>query len=300
MESKKTNEEIIKEIENLIFSNFKDEKIISQFNSLISNLKSNLGIKVQVKETRPILVANSTLQVISLNAIQNTGASSLAGILDEQLQHYRNKVPSVVKVQKVIRRRLLRNKFRTIVMEYLLSDASLEGRTRIKILKEIFETEVTFRMGIGYIQDYFEDPLKKSNLLPNDTVSIMFSNLDGIIEGSKKLINQMLKRSYINEMGKIFVELSPIFIIYTQYISNYPTALALFNEVSKKPECQQFFQSAKERFRKETKSKLDIVDLLILPVQRLPRYVLLLTELLKRTPTEHLDYPSIQDAIQKN
>jgi len=127
-------------------------------------LKSNLGIKVQVKETRPILVANSTLQVISLNAIQNTGASSLAGILDEQLQHYRNKVPSVVKVQKVIRRRLLRNKFRTIVMEYLLSDASLEGRTRIKILKEIFETEVTFRMGIGYIQDYFEDPLKKNQI----------------------------------------------------------------------------------------------------------------------------------------
>jgi len=43
---------------------------------------------------------------------------------------------------------------------------------------------------------------------------------------------------------------------------------------------------------------LDLGAFLILPVQRIPRYVLLLTDLIKNTTEDHLDYTSIHSALQ--
>ena len=41
---------------------------------------------------------------------------------------------------------------------------------------------------------------------------------------------------------------------------------------------------------------VDISSLLIAPVQRCPRYALLLKELIKHTPEAHADYPSLLSA----
>jgi len=48
----------------------------------------------------------------------------------------------------------------------------------------------------------------------------------------------------------------------------------------------------------ETKS-LDLLSFLIMPVQRIPRYILLLGDLLKNTPKEHSDYKETETALQK-
>lgn len=44
---------------------------------------------------------------------------------------------------------------------------------------------------------------------------------------------------------------------------------------------------------------IDILKLLILPIQRLPRYTLLLKELLKYTQEDHRDYPALSEAFDK-
>lgn len=41
------------------------------------------------------------------------------------------------------------------------------------------------------------------------------------------------------------------------------------------------------------------MNFLILPVQRLPRYVLLLRDLLKFTPEEHTDFENLSKAVDK-
>ena len=43
----------------------------------------------------------------------------------------------------------------------------------------------------------------------------------------------------------------------------------------------------------------ELQSLLITPVQRIPRYNLLITDLLKRTPPEHPDYNNLQIAQEK-
>ena len=55
----------------------------------------------------------------------------------------------------------------------------------------------------------------------------------------------------------------------------------------------------KKKFESDQKeaSGLDLASFLILPVQRLPRYVLLLKELQRYTPENHPEYKSLIDAI---
>ena len=44
---------------------------------------------------------------------------------------------------------------------------------------------------------------------------------------------------------------------------------------------------------------LDLPSLLIMPIQRIPRYRLLFEELLKETPEDHLDYDDIKAALKE-
>ena len=57
---------------------------------------------------------------------------------------------------------------------------------------------------------------------------------------------------------------------------------------------EKYLQKAKEN----TECRgLDLLSYLIMPVQRLPRYVLLLSELRKNTSLKHADYKNIDKAV---
>ncbi len=77
---------------------------------------------------------------------------------------------------------------------------------------------------------------------------------------------------------------------YNFYCSSYDSAadrLAKLVKANKKIE--QFLQTQ----RAASGNQLDLPSLLIMPVQRIPRYKLLLEELLKHTPETHPDYKSL-------
>ncbi len=51
--------------------------------------------------------------------------------------------------------------------------------------------------------------------------------------------------------------------------------------------------------RKSSGSQLTLEDLIIMPVQRIPRYKLLLEDFLKNTDKAHVDYANLQAALSK-
>jgi len=63
----------------------------------------------------------------------------------------------------------------------------------------------------------------------------------------------------------------------------YPIFDAFLSETMKSPEC----------------NKLDIYSYLIMPIQRLPRYQLLLADLVKNTLKSHPDYYNLVGALEK-
>ena len=78
----------------------------------------------------------------------------------------------------------------------------------------------------------------------------------------------------------------PISEIYTLFINNWKNAKELIKHFSSKSSFVKFLESAS----KEHRGKLTLDALLIMPVQRIPRYELLLKELIKHTPINHPDH----------
>jgi hypothetical protein len=85
------------------------------------------------------------------------------------------------------------------------------------------------------------------------------------------------------------------FQMYTHYVNNYSSAMAAYNECENNPTFKSFMNDIKA---KQEKRALSLSDLLITPVQRVPRYTLLLKELLKNTPKDHPDYGPLEKAVE--
>jgi hypothetical protein len=87
--------------------------------------------------------------------------------------------------------------------------------------------------------------------------------------------------------------------MYKEYNRNYGEALDTLAEWQKKPSLNAFLKEC-EQNKQLTLSgnggKL-LRDFLIIPVQRVPRYGLLLRELEKNTPSDHVDYDQLTKAM---
>jgi hypothetical protein len=81
-----------------------------------------------------------------------------------------------------------------------------------------------------------------------------------------------------------FTKCNPFFKVYNRYLIQYNAALATYKKCIKKN--KEFIRFTEECYRSYV---LDIPSILIMPVQRIPRYILLLQELFNHTPRSHPD-----------
>lgn len=95
-------------------------------------------------------------------------------------------------------------------------------------------------------------------------------------------------------VGDVFLELGPFFKMYTDYVNNHPEAVRKLVSLYKRDRVKNFL-SVNERTA--LTRGLDLESLLITPVQRIPRYKLLLEALLKCTAADHPDYKGIGEAL---
>lgn len=82
--------------------------------------------------------------------------------------------------------------------------------------------------------------------------------------------------------------------MYTQFVKDYNSSLATIRACSARPEFKAFLQQAASD---PGVGKTQLSSFLILPVQRIPRYEMLLGDLLKHTSPEHADFPDLKKAV---
>lgn len=111
-------------------------------------------------------------------------------------------------------------------------------------------------------------------------------------------------------LGDVLIGLAVFFKSYESYCSNFDRANDLLNEIDKsdysKSNSKLLSKSSTKRFlhfMKRAKShpqhtQLNLQSYLILPIQRLPRYKLLLNELLDASSEDHEDFDSLSKATQ--
>mmetsp|Transcript_20010 Transcript_20010/g.28006 ORF Transcript_20010/g.28006 Transcript_20010/m.28006 type:complete len:429 (+) Transcript_20010:3-1289(+) len=212
-------------------------------------------------------------------------------------------------------------------INYFVESRIFKPGKRSRVIQEILDTEKSYVAVLQLLMSEYVEPLIGKYATP-DMPKLSKSNSFTISYNSKNLINVNIDREILksilpptieimkntNEIllkklelrtqygildstcvGDIFLELVPFLKCYTSFINNFDASTAQINLLMKN----------KERFRdfvNYVASKnpgADLHNLLICPVQRLPRYVLLFQELLKATPEDHKDRKDVALAVEK-
>lgn len=164
------------------------------------------------------------------------------------------------------------------------------ARKRKKVINEIFATEKTYQDHLHAVTSLFLAPLQVACILPQTALNTIFSNIEAIQAVNRELLSHMETLG----VGDAFLAMAPFIKLYGSYANNFAKAQAELQEWEKKSTEFSTFKKAQE-MREECKG-LNLGSLLITPVQRVPRYKLLLESLLNKTPREHPDFEKLQAA----
>jgi hypothetical protein len=130
-------------------------------------------------------------------------------------------------------------------------------------------------------------------------IKTLFSNLEVVIPLNVELLKELTtivgNWSEQQKIGATFLRMAPFLKMYYEYSIAYNTALDTYNRLVR----DQNFAQRLLNYRTESGINLSLEHLLIMPVQRMPRYVMLLTELSRATPFTHPDKDDIEKAIAK-
>ncbi|KAF2073224.1 hypothetical protein CYY_005451 [Polysphondylium violaceum] len=170
---------------------------------------------------------------------------------------------------------------------------------RARIVKEIFTTETTYVNSLKTAIDAFLYPLRTNMIVPLEELNIIFSNIEVLASFNQGFLDKLAEKvnnwSINQSIGDVFSHLDESGDIYSTYVNNYNDAIKTIESLKKDNE--KFTEFLLET--RESKAKgIDLVAYLIMPVQRCPRYVLLLEDLVKSTPSDHADFANIELAVK--
>ncbi|EPX72671.1 RhoGEF Scd1 [Schizosaccharomyces octosporus yFS286] len=157
-----------------------------------------------------------------------------------------------------------------------------------RVLAEIYETELKYIQDLEYLSD-FMTTLQQRKILSLETVLKIFTNLNEILDFQRRfLVGLEMNLSlppHDQRIGALFLALEERFSVYQVFCLNYPTAQQLIiDNQGQLTELGYLLEPCYE-----------FPALLIKPIQRICKYPLLLSQLIKNTPH---DYPYNEELRQ--
>ena len=208
----------------------------------------------------------------------------------------KKQVDSAIVLQKYIRRWSSRKSAKKIQKARL---------NRENCTKEILSTEKYYVESLNILQEVYLKPLKAmaakdKPIITLQEVQAIFSDMDVIMNVNSTFYKDLEERlqHYEHEIGisDIFLTMAPFFKTYSRYCNNFDKA----NEVLRECKKREDFKEVVVKMDKDSRtSKLGLQSYLILPIQRIPRYRLLLQDLIKHSGPEHPDYKGLKLALEK-
>eukprot|EP01104_Vermistella_antarctica_P021067 TRINITY_DN92_c0_g8_i1.p1 TRINITY_DN92_c0_g8~~TRINITY_DN92_c0_g8_i1.p1 ORF type:complete len:1299 (-),score=298.85 TRINITY_DN92_c0_g8_i1:294-4190(-) len=211
-------------------------------------------------------------------------------------------VNSVVLCQSVVRGWLARRRVRRY-RKYAVE--------RTKVAREILDTENTYVSNIETLRDVFLDPLKEISEQKGrediaqwcDEVGIksLYNDITVIIGYNSIILrdlNSRLKDWSVTQskLGDVFLKMASFLKAYTQYLNHYQRANT---DALPRLRTDASLSRTIEYLKTDRCGNKGIKDFLIMPVQRIPRYRMLLLTLVKNTWSHHPDHADLMSALQK-
>eukprot|EP01105_Mastigella_eilhardi_P012874 TRINITY_DN2934_c0_g1_i4.p1 TRINITY_DN2934_c0_g1~~TRINITY_DN2934_c0_g1_i4.p1 ORF type:complete len:825 (-),score=286.27 TRINITY_DN2934_c0_g1_i4:57-2474(-) len=186
--------------------------------------------------------------------------------------------------------------------ENKMSDKKCEENLA-KCINELVATEKTYVDSLDVLVQVFLKPLD----IQGDQLGCssqarrnIFSSVE-IIKNYNRVfyskIDKAVKASPTSpQLGPIFSEICGFLKVYTMYVSNYEVAVSTLTDLCRNSDFNTWLEHASQDPRLKN---LDIYAYLIMPVQRIPRYVLLLQNLCRFASKSQPDYPQLVEAFEK-
>ncbi|XP_063694594.1 FYVE, RhoGEF and PH domain-containing protein 4-like isoform X2 [Bolinopsis microptera] len=178
-------------------------------------------------------------------------------------------------------------------------------RRRFKIAEELYTTEEAYYSTLTLINETFRNRLKDDEgvyMFPDKTIREIFINTHEL-QNLHVVLRDRLKDRIENwqlrpRIGDIMKSIAPYFQLYTDYMAKFENAIKTLNEMSAKNE--NFSQIVKDlEADDEHCQKLKISQHMLGPVQRIPRYRMLLEQYIERLDETSPDYPDVKDSLDK-
>ncbi|ELP91100.1 Rho/RAC guanine nucleotide exchange factor, putative [Entamoeba invadens IP1] len=174
---------------------------------------------------------------------------------------------------------------------------------RDKILEEIYTTEVSYLRSLQTCQAIYYDDMTSRipPIVKQKDVEEMFLHLDDIISVSSNLVNLFesarKEGSYPHTIGNIFIQVQPYLKAYNMFVANSAYALNRATFLYTKPKYSDYLEQLRNSIEGPENGKLDLNSFLVMPVQRVPRYRMLLEDLLKHTEDSYQGKSSLKTAL---
>jgi hypothetical protein len=178
---------------------------------------------------------------------------------------------------------------------------------RQKIVEELITTERTYVTLLRALVDGLVIPLKRgegSAVLTREEVEEVFANVDEVVAFHTILLALFEERLHTfapdSLIGDLFVQKfdEKFLAMYKRYVRDFDSLHLIIHYLEvEKPQFAKLIQEF-EKEQAATTGGLHLNSFLILPVQRPPRYMLLIQELVKHTPEDHPDSTNLKRASE--
>lgn len=159
-------------------------------------------------------------------------------------------------------------------------------------MAELKESEETYVWSLTRFRQFFVQPLNQNSKafgLRSQHVKDICSNISVICRLHQLLLEDFRK----DDMIEVLIKYADFLKIYITYVNNYERILATMNFARHNAAFTKFLADIL------AKDNISPPAYFILPVQRIPRYCLLLRELEKHTPEQSPAYPRVGLALEK-
>jgi len=188
----------------------------------------------------------------------------------------------------------------------VMADPAVIHKKRTQTMQEIVETENDYLSNLMTLNLVYLRPIKalleENPKIVTENLRICLlsirSDLEVILGIQKQFMSDISRRTKDwNEktlLADIFIVFADPLKTYFSYMNHYQTVVPLLAQTRGSD-----FATKLNEMKKPSCRGKGLRDFLIMPAQRIPRYLMLLIDLLKRTPEDHPDYNNLVEANKK-
>ncbi|KAI9226481.1 MAG: Dbl homology domain-containing protein, partial [Piptocephalis tieghemiana] len=179
-------------------------------------------------------------------------------------------------------------------------------KRRARVVEEILETERTYVRELETLDRLYIQKSRESGVLTLEEIRTVFGDIGGLELFHRAHLLPALEEAVSSageggigeaRVGRVFAQHSAYIKMYSAYVNNMDRSLHTIT--SSLAHRSDWTRLALEARADPSHTQLGLQGFLLLPVQRIPRYRLLLDELSGSTPAEHEDAKDLEVALRE-